>query len=84
MISKRSKIFGVVSHQYYNLQNLTEPKQNDLFTMFNSKDVVRHALVQRIVDAYEKCEEKESKTATKTVSQRLNSSQKSGNKKPRK
>lgn len=24
------------------------------FTHFNSKDVVRHALVQRIVDAYEK------------------------------
>lgn len=31
------------------------------FTLFTSKDVVRHALVQRIVDAYEKIEEKENK-----------------------
>jgi len=30
------------------------------FTHFNSKDVVRHALVQRIVDAYEKNDQKKS------------------------
>ena len=37
------------------------------FTEFNSKDVVRHALVQRIVDAYEKSEEKEHKPSTRTA-----------------
>ena len=31
------------------------------FTHFNSKDVVRHELVQRIVDAYEKDDEKQDK-----------------------
>lgn len=31
------------------------------FTLFNSKDVVRHELVQRIVDAYEKDDEKQEK-----------------------
>ena len=35
------------------------------FTLFNSKDVVRHALVQRIVDAYEKSEDKENKLQAK-------------------
>lgn len=35
------------------------------FTEFNSKDVVRHALVQRIVDAYEKIEEKENKASSR-------------------
>jgi phosphate starvation-inducible PhoH-like protein len=38
------------------------------FTLFNSKDVVRHALVQKIVDAYEKSEEKESRSQSGTQS----------------
>ncbi len=35
------------------------------FTQFNSKDVVRHALVQRIVDAYEKSEAKTARQSGK-------------------
>ena len=38
------------------------------FTHFNSKDIVRHPLVQRIVDAYEKHEDKRARRAVKKTS----------------